>query len=81
MENTLKSVVTVSRKWDNPNIKTTITDESISLEMSMEDFKTAMLIEIGSVTTILTREQFKKRFDSAVVAVLQGIKEESAKIV
>ena len=81
MEEVKKSVVTVSRRWDNPEIKTTISNESISLEISLEDFKTAMLAEIGSVTTILTREQFKKRFETALVNVIAGVKEESIKVV
>ena len=76
-----KTIITVSRLWNNPEIKTTISDSGIGLEMNINDFTTAMLEEIGSVTTVLTKAQFKKKFEQAVVNVISGVKQESAKIV
>ena len=76
----MKKIVTISRKWDNPKILTTISDEGISLQMDMVDFVSALKREIGSVTWIFTEKDFESRLDTAVMAVLQGIKEESAKV-
>lgn len=77
----MKHVVTISRKWNNPHIDIFICEEEISLKMSMEDFETALLEEIGSVATTLTKNGFKKKLRSAINNVISGIKEESIKAV
>jgi len=74
-------VITVSRKWNNPRIETTINDEGISLSMSLEDFAEALLAEIGSVAFTVTKGQFKDKVRAAIERVITGIKEESAKVV
>ena len=77
----MKSIITVSRKWDNPKITTTLSDEEINLQCSLDDFLAALKTEIGSVTFTVTKSGFNKQFSKAVERVLQGIKEESAKVV
>lgn len=76
-----KSVVTISRNWNNPKITTTITGEHISIQMSIEDFVTALKAEIGSVTWVMTKAGFEARLDAAVATVLQGMKDETVKVV
>ena len=76
----MKTIITVSRKWNNPHIKTTITNEEISLQMDMDDFKSALKIEIGSVTWTFKKETFNKMLDEAIMRVISGIKEESTKV-
>lgn len=46
----MPSVVTISRMWNNPHIKTTISTDSISLEISLDDYLDALIAEIGSIT-------------------------------
>ena len=75
-----KSVVTISRNWNNPKIITTITGEKISIQMSIEDFVTALKAEIGSVTWVVTKAAFDTKLDEAVSRVIEGIKDESAKV-
>lgn len=77
----MKTVVTISRKWNNPQIKTTISKEGIELQISIEDFEVALLEEIGSVTFTLTKGQLKDKVNKAILNVLTGIKEESIKVV
>ena len=77
----MKSIITVSRKWDNPKITTTLSDEEIKLQCKLTDFLNALKTEIGSTTFTVTKSGFNKQFDKAVERVLQGIKEESAKVV
>lgn len=43
----MKKVVTISRKWNSPEIFTTISHDGISLEMDMKDFAIALLEEIN----------------------------------
>jgi hypothetical protein len=73
--------VTISRKWNNPKITTKVSNEEISLEMDIEDFKTALKQEIGSVTWVIKKDTFDARLDDAVNKILSGVKEESAKTI
>lgn len=76
-----KTVITISRYWNNPKITTKVTNQEISLEMSLDDFKEALKKEIGSVTTVLTKAGFEQKVDKAFVNIIEGIKEESAKVI
>jgi hypothetical protein len=77
----MKSAITISRKWDNPEIKTILDSDGISVSIDLADFISALKSEIGSVATIVTKETFSKRFDDAVYVVLEGMKEETIKVV
>jgi hypothetical protein len=77
----MKTVLTISRKWHNPQIHTTISQDGISLSIDIEDFEKALLNELGSVATVITRKQLKNRMQAAIKSVLEGIKEESAKVI
>lgn len=76
-----RPVVTITRKWHNPEIYTVVNDKSISLEMGLDDFIKALLIEFGSPTFVLTKTQFEQRINMAVASIITGIKEESIKVV
>ncbi len=73
-----KQFVTISRKWHNPQIEITLTNEAISLEMQMDDFVEALKKEldtekfvaaikesIGSITWVVKKETFGKMMDAA----------------
>lgn len=77
----MKTVVTVSRKWNMPQITTVISGEGISLETDLDDFCEALVQELGPVTWVFTDKKFRIKFDAAVERVLQGIKDESQKAV
>jgi hypothetical protein len=77
----MKSCVTITRYWSNPKIQTKITDESISLSISLDDFITAIKKDIESVTWTFKQTTFEKQLDEAVMSVLEKIKEESIKVV
>ena len=46
----MKTVVTISRHWNKPQITTILTDDTISLKMDIADFITALKDEIGEVS-------------------------------
>jgi len=77
----MKQVLTISRYWTNPKIQTIITDESISLQVSLDDFISALKTEIGSVSFVFKKETFNAQLDSAVNKVLEMVKEESVKVI
>ena len=74
-------MITISRKWNNPQIEVMVSGEGISLDISLKDFLTALKQEIDSVTFTFTKAAFDAQFDAAVERVLEGIKEESKKAV
>lgn len=73
--------ITISRKWNNPKIYTTLTNDGIGMTMSVDDFIAALKQEIGSVRWIFRNETFARIVDAAAQAVIEGVKEESAKVV
>ncbi len=75
----MKTVITVSRKWNNPAITTVVEDSGISLSMNLEDFKTALKQEIGSVTWTFRKDTIDAKIDSAIDTIIEGIKQESSK--
>jgi len=77
----MKTVLTVSRRWNNPTIRTVITVEEISLSMDIGDFKTALKKEIGSPLMMFTGKKLSDSIDKAVDNIIAGIKEESSKSV
>lgn len=60
-----KEVVLISRNWDNPEIKITVTDKGISIEMSLTDFITAVSEETGNPTLMFTTEQLRRNLQLA----------------
>lgn len=76
-----KTVVTVSRRWNNPQIKTEVTHEGIALAMSLDDFIDALAAEIGSIALTVRDTTFKRKMREAASRVVSGVKDESAKIV
>ena len=69
--------VTISRKWHQPKIETTLNDVEIKLDMPLDDFLKALRAELSWRGWLLSNAAF----DVAVQTVLEGIKEESTKVV
>lgn len=74
-------LVTVSRKWNNPQIYINVTSEEIELSMSLDDFIVALADEIGSVALTVRDATFRKKLNEAATRVVSGIKDESRKAV
>ena len=77
----MKTILTISRKWHQPIIETTITNEAISISCDLDDFLMAVREELGSITWVFLDATFKAKFDAAAQKVLEGIKAESSKVV
>ncbi len=74
----MKRFVTISRKWNAPQIEVTLNDEAIGIIMQMSDFVEALKCEletegfvegikagVGSVTWVVKKETFNARVDQA----------------
>jgi hypothetical protein len=82
----MKTIVTISRKWDNPQIETTVWKKGeneqglyVEITLDMKNFVSALKEEIGSVATVITKEGISKKIDMAVANVLAAMKEEWVK--
>jgi hypothetical protein len=84
-------MVTISRKWNSPEIEQTVWSEGeekdgkyLRLRISLEDFVVALKEEVvnnvGSVTTVITKKQIADKLngaiDKAIAEIVKGIKEE-----
>lgn len=75
-----KTVVVVSRYWDNPDIQVTVTDRGIGIEMLIEDYVAALAAEMGNPTTLVTRAQLKERMLAAASEVIRKMKQATNKV-
>lgn len=73
--------ITITRLWHRPEIEITVNNELISLKMNAEDFRKALIEEIGSVKFVFRQKTFDKIVSAAFERVISGIKAESAKVV
>lgn len=76
-----KTVVTVARKWNNPEITMTVNEDGIGIEMSLENFKEAVKAEIDSVTFVFSKNEFHRRLDVAFANIIRDMKRETTKII
>lgn len=72
--------LTVSRKWNHPEIKVVLSSQEIGLSISKEDLIKALLEELGNPTLLVTQGQLERRLRAAFAAVEKGVKQESIKV-
>jgi hypothetical protein len=77
----MPEILTIMRKWGNPDIKLWIDTEEIGIQIKLDDFIEALINEVGSVTTILTRKQIRERIEKSSRTVIEAVKKETIKIV
>jgi hypothetical protein len=70
----LRHVIVISRKWNNPKISVVVTDEELSFAIDLDDFMKAVKMELG------VEGEFATKISVAVDTVLRGIKGESVKV-
>ena len=74
------SVVVISRQWHRPEIKATISDSSVGVEMGLEDFLQAFVVElaagIGNPTLLVTKAQLLSKLLSGVLAAQEVVTDE-----
>lgn len=75
-----RSVVTVSRKWSQPNILVWVTNEEIGMGMKLDDYLVALCEEIGNPTLLLTKAQMLQKMREATPVVEREMKEASLHI-
>jgi hypothetical protein len=81
MATAAQHVVLVSRQWHSPAISVGISGEGIAIALALPDFLAALVTELGSPATILTRAQLAARLETAAARVVQGMKAETARVI
>lgn len=76
-----RSKVVVGRKWNNPQIYTHVDSEKIEMQISVEDFLTALVEEMGSPAMVMTRAALRARLAAAAKQVLEEVKRVSREVV
>jgi hypothetical protein len=75
-----KSVVTVSRKWNEPNIIVWVNNEGIGMGMKMDDYLVALSEVIGNPLFVLTKAQMLQKMREASPAVESEMKDATLKV-
>lgn len=74
------NIITVSRHWHSPTIRTSVTFDGIALEMSLDDFVLALSGEIYATGRWLTKASLDQKVKQATHVLVEKIKEESVKV-
>lgn len=75
-----KSVVTVSRKWNEPNIIVWVNNEGIGMGMKLDDYLVALSEEIGNPLLLLTKAQMLQKMRDVTSIVESEMKDATLKI-
>jgi len=73
----IKHTLRILRYWNDPEIKISINQNGIQLDIGIEDFCKAMAAEMKHPMTIFTRVTFEKEILLCLPGVLEKIKETS----
>lgn len=76
-----RTMLVISRHWDNPHISVSVSDERIALEMPVEDFIKALVKDAKHPIGVHTRKQLESELLKALEVVVPKIKEASAAVV
>ena len=72
-------MISVTKKYDEPTIYHTVDIEGLKLQISLEDYLTALQHELGSPAFILTKASLDSKLRAASAKVIQSVKDESIK--
>ena len=70
-----KSVVVISRRWDNPKINISVTNEGIGMVMSLDKFIVAVGKEMGNPTMLITNKMLVDKLNAVTNVVIDEMKE------
>lgn len=61
----VKMVVLVSKRWDNPTITVGIAPEGLTMQMTLDEFITALALEVGSPAMLFSQEKLRQKLQEA----------------
>lgn len=81
MYDTPKQVVTIIRKWNNPEIEMHVNCQEVGIGMALRDFLNALKEELSPSIKLMTTKAFSDKFDNAADNVIATMKKETIHIV
>ena len=69
----MKTKITTSRKWKQPNITTFVSEEEVGAEMDINDFIHALIEELGDPQKI-KKHELQSKLETAVQAIIHEMK-------
>jgi hypothetical protein len=72
-----KATVVVSRKWNSPEIRVSVTQKEIAMEMDIETFLRTLSDIVGNPTFIVTKAQHLAKLTEATEQVIVEMKRAS----
>lgn len=73
--------VTITRHWHSPQIHTGVSGEGIAMSLTLDDYVLALTEELYAQGRWMSQSQLETKVQQAAKAVLEKVKEESAKVV
>ncbi len=77
----MKSIVTISRLWNSPEIKSFMSHQEVGSSMDLDDFLESLVEHIGNPTTLVTKKQFLAKLKWAAEAVKVEMKDKTKHVV
>jgi hypothetical protein len=74
----MKSKVVTCRKWSQPLLDSFVTAEEIGVRMDLDDYITALCMELGNPTFLVTNAKLEQRIRQASNKILTEIKKSTA---
>lgn len=75
-----RHAVVVSKKWNNPEIRVSVTSVEQAMETSLPDFLAALVEAAGSPAATITKAQLLKKLTAAAGVVIEEMKAARAKL-
>ena len=69
----MKTKITTSRKWKQPNITTFVSEDEVGAEMDINDFLTALTEELGDPQKI-KKQDLRSKIEIAAQAIIHEMK-------
>lgn len=69
--------VNINKQFGKPEINIRITHQELNISASLDDFITAMVQKMESVTWVFTKAEFEKRMSAAKDAIIEDMKKET----
>jgi hypothetical protein len=73
-KSTSRNAVVVTRKWTSPVIDAFVNYERVGAAMSIPDFVSALVSELGSPAMVFTPGQLEKRLQAAAARIQEEMK-------
>jgi hypothetical protein len=77
----MKTVLTTSRKWSNPQIESFVSSEEVGASIEIDAFLDALVESIGNPTLLVTKAKLREKLGAATQEVLKELRDSTKFVV